>query len=100
MAVLDRLDVGNYLFPAALVACVWGIETEALNNVAVALGEFGRDRFGFANNSKRVEDLVGDEIAHLNPLSLLRERVELRLQIVPTMDLETAILGTQDGPSI
>ena len=76
---LDRLDVGNHLCPATLVAGVWGIKAQALDDVAITLGEFGCDRFGFANNSKRVEYLVGDEIAHLNPLSLLGKSIELRL---------------------
>ena len=79
ISFLNRLDVGNYLRPATLVAGVWGIKAQALDDVAVALGEFGCDRFGFTNNSKRVEDLIGDEISHLNPFALLGERVELRL---------------------
>ena len=32
-----------------------------------------------ANNGERVEDLVGDEITHLDPLALLGECIELRL---------------------
>ena len=90
---LNRLDVGNYLRPAALIARVRGIKAQALDDIAITLGEFGRDCLGFANNSKRVEDLVGDEIAHFDPLALLGERIELRLQIVPAMDLENTRIG-------
>ena len=91
--VLDRLDVGNYLSPAALIARVWGIKAEALNDIAVTFREFGCDCFGLANNGKRVEDLVGDEISHFDPFALLRECIELRLQIVPAMYLEHARIG-------
>ena len=50
--LLDRLDVGDYLCPATLVAGVWSIETEALDDIAIALGEFGCDCLWFANNGK------------------------------------------------
>ena len=68
---LDRLDVGYHLRPTTLVAGVRGIKAQALDDIAITLVEFGCDRLGFTNNGKRIQDFVGDEIAHLDPLALL-----------------------------
>jgi hypothetical protein len=42
--------------------------------------QLGRDLLGLADHGEGVEDLVVDELAHLDPLALLGERVELVLQ--------------------
>ena len=47
------------------------VEADALDDVAVAAVQLGRDLLGLADDGERVEDLVVDEVAHLDPLALL-----------------------------
>ena len=59
-------------------------------HVAVAPVQLGRDLLGLAHDGERVEDLVVDEVAHLHPLALLGEGVQLVLQVAPAVEVEHA----------
>ena len=72
------------------VGLVRGVEADAVDHVAVAALQLRRELLGLADDGERVEDLVVDEVAHLDPLALLRQLVELVLQVAPAVELEHA----------
>src|SRR5207247_878209 len=74
--------------PALTIALVRGVETDAVDDVAVAVEHLRRDLLGLAGHRERPEDLVVDELAHLRPLALLREPVEVSLEVAPAVQLE------------
>src|SRR5690606_21042701 len=51
------------------------------------------DRFGRSGDADRVEHLVGDAAAHLEPLPFLREAVQLGLEVAPAVVLEEDAVG-------
>src|SRR5688572_32853310 len=90
---LGSLERSHDLAPAVGVALVRRVERDAADDVAVALREVRSDLLGLADDGKRVEDVVVDERAHLLPLALLRQPVQLRLQVAPAVVLEDAAVG-------
>src|SRR5207302_1349740 len=69
----------------ATVTVASGAATNAM------LPELGGDVLRLRGDDReRVEDVGRDELAHLDPLALLRERVELRLQVAPAVQVEHA----------
>src|SRR5438876_7429149 len=76
--------------PALTIALVGRVETEAVDDVAVAVEHLRRDLLGLAGHRERAEDLVVDELPHLLPLALLREPVEVTLEVAPAVQLEDA----------
>ena len=68
----DGFEVGHHLGPTVGIAGVGGVETQSLDDVAVARPKLGCDGFGLADDRKRIEDLIIDERAHLVPRALLR----------------------------
>src|SRR6476661_8600339 len=76
--------------PTLAVALVRRVEAEAVDDVAVAVEHLRRDLLGLADDGERAEDLVVDELAHLLPLALLRESVEVTLDGAPAVQREDA----------
>src|SRR5918994_5456405 len=86
----SRLEALHDARPALGVALVGGVEADAVHDVAVAVEELRRDLLGLAAHRERPEDLVVDELAHLHPLALLRQTVEVALEVPPAVQLEHA----------
>ena len=82
------LECGEHAGPAVGVGLVRGVEADPLDDVAVALVQLRRDLLGLADDGEGVEDFVVDEPAHLHPLALLGQPVELVLQPAPAVQLE------------
>src|SRR5687768_11392048 len=78
------------LAPALGVALVRRVEGDAADDVAVALRQLRCDLLGLADDGEGVQDVVVDERAHLLPLALLREPVELGLQVAPAVVVQHA----------
>src|SRR4029450_5680057 len=76
--------------PALRVALVGGVEADAVDDVAVPVEQLRRDLLELAAPRERPEDLVVDELAHLPPLALLRQPVEVALEVAPAVQLEDA----------
>ena len=76
-----------------MVAAVRGVEREAVQHVAVAGEKTARDLVGRSDNGERVEHVVVDGGAHLFPLALFRQCVELGVQVVPAVQFEHAFVG-------
>ena len=84
----DLAEVGHYFGPPVGVAGVRGIETESLNDVAVSGAKFIGNRFGLADDSERIQDLVVDKRSHLVPFALFGQCVQFVLEPTPTMHVE------------
>src|SRR5690349_2662203 len=76
--------------PALAVALVGRVEADAVDDVAVAVEHLRRDLLGLAGHRKRAEDLVVDELPHPLPFALLRQPVEVTLEVAPAVQLEDA----------
>ena len=68
---LRRLQGRHDLAPALWIAAVGGVERNALNDIAVTVIQFRSDLFRKSDDGKGIENLVGDERAHLVPFALL-----------------------------
>ena len=68
---LRRLQGRHDLAPALWIAAVGGVERNALNDIAVTVIQFRSDLFRKSDDGKGIEDLIGDERAHLVPFALL-----------------------------
>ena len=68
---LRRLQGRHDLAPALWITAVGGVERNALNDITVTVIQFWSDLFRKSDYCESIEDLVGDERAHLVPFTLL-----------------------------